>query len=77
MDDIRMKDERNETGDGYLIVEIKVNDTVVAAYHLQPREEWMETAAKEAVGRITHYFNNMEQMQKALESQDQVGSGIF
>lgn len=73
--DILIEEQPTRGRLGFL--EIKVNDTVVAAYHLQPREEWMETAAKEAVGRVTHYFNNMEQMQKALESKDQAGSGIF
>lgn len=58
-------------------LEIKVNDSVVVAYHLQPGDEWMELAVQQAVERLINYFQNIEQMQKDLESQDQAGSGIY
>ena len=58
-------------------LQIKVKDAVVAAYHLQPGGEWMENAVQEATGRLSNYFQNLEQVQRALESKDQVGSGIY
>lgn len=58
-------------------LEIKVNDTVVAAYRLQPGAEWMETAVQEATQRVGQYLQQLEQIQQDLENQDQAGSGIY
>lgn len=58
-------------------VEMKVDETVVATYNLQPREDWMEEAALDAVNRLTNYLKNLAETQKNLESGDQAGSGIY
>lgn len=59
------------------MIEIRINETLVFQSFLQPRSDYVEMLAQQAVSRTGLYLQNYEELVKQLEGADQSGSGIF
>ena len=59
------------------MVEIKINETLVFQSFLQPRNEYVEMLAEQAVARTTIYLQNYEEIIRQLEGDDRSGTGIY
>lgn len=68
--------ERPLPGIGAQVV-VKLNDDEVFEQFLQPREDIIEAAANYAIGYLTQYLLDYENIKKNLEGDDMTGSGIF
>lgn len=58
-------------------VSVFLNDTELFAQPLQPRYEIIEAYAEYAVRMVRQYVIDYQRMVQELESEDQLGSGIF
>lgn len=58
-------------------VVIWMDDTEIFSQPVQPRYDVVEAVAEYAVGLVTHYVSNYEQLSRQLGNEDQRGSGIF
>lgn len=59
------------------IIEIKINETIVFQSYMQPRLDFIELIAQQAVLQTQRYLENYEQIVKQLEGKDFSGSGIY
>ncbi len=59
------------------MVEIRINETLVFQSFLQPRNDFLEMLAQQAVAQTSLYLEHYEELVKQLEGADQSGSGIF
>ena len=59
------------------MIEIMINENVVFQSFLQPRSDFIEQLAREAVFRSSGYLKNYESIVKQLEGKDKKGTGIF
>lgn len=58
-------------------LEIKINETLVYQSFLQPRSDYVEMIAEEAVAQTKLYLQNYEEIIRQLEGDDRSGSGIY
>lgn len=59
------------------MIEIRINETLVFQAFLQPRSDYLEMLAEQAVAQTKIYLENYEALLKQLEGADQSGTGIF
>ena len=59
------------------LIEVNVNDNLVYNAVLQPRYDIIQAYAEQAVSRCVTYLNNLEEMERQLQSEDQQGTGIY
>ncbi|MBK0404736.1 hypothetical protein I5M27_17210 [Adhaeribacter sp. BT258] len=68
--------ERPLRGRGFQII-VSVNDVEIIEENLQPRYDMLEEAALRAVETTHGYLLNYENLKHQIESDDQMGTGIF
>lgn len=59
------------------MLEIHINETLVFQSFLQPRGEYIEMLAEQAVAQTQVYLQNYEEILRQLEGEDQSGTGIY
>jgi len=59
------------------MIEISINETMVYQSFLQPRSDYIETLAEQAVAQTQMYLQNYEEIVRQLDGDDRSGSGIY
>jgi len=59
------------------LIEIRINETLVFQSFLQPRGDYVEQLAADAVERTQLYLANYEELVRQLEGDDRSGTGIY
>lgn len=59
------------------MIEISINETLVYQSFLQPRSEYIEMLAEQAVAQTQMYLQNYEEIVRQLDGDDRSGSGIY
>jgi curli production assembly/transport component CsgE len=58
-------------------IEIKINETLVFQSFMQPRGDYVEMLASQAVAQTQMYLQNYEEIVRQLDGDDRSGSGIY
>lgn len=59
------------------MIEISINETLVYQSFLQPRSDYIEMLAEQAVAQTQMYLQNYEEIVRQLDGDDRSGSGIY
>lgn len=59
------------------LIEIRINETPVFQSFLQPRGDYVEQLAADAVARTQLYLANYEELVRQLDGDDRSGTGIY
>lgn len=59
------------------MIEISINETLVYQSFLQPRGEYIEMLAEQAVAQTQMYLQNYEEIVREMDGDDRSGSGIY
>lgn len=59
------------------MIEISINETMVYQSFLQPRSEYIEMLAEQAVAQTQMYLQNYEEIIRQLDGDDRSGTGIY
>lgn len=59
------------------MIEISINETMVYQSFLQPRSEYIEMLAEQAVAQTQMYLQNYEEIIREMDGDDRSGTGIY
>ena len=59
------------------LIEVRINETPVFQSFLQPRSDYVEQLATDAVTRTQLYLANYEELVRQLDGEDRSGTGIY